>query len=140
MILKRPPHEWIGAFRLLFFSFLLLWPIKKKGLLLINFCPLLGIFDNWDLWPQTPPASLDSVSALHLQLLEEFWYSNICVLLNQFENTLLCIPKFLHTYSNIQSDSSYGSILLLFWPRINSPLKNILCGKYWYSNRNLRLL
>ena len=33
------------------------------------------------------------------------------------------------TYSNIQSDSSYGSTLLLFWPRINSPLKNILKPK-----------
>ena len=61
----------LSGYYFFFFLFVNLCHIKK-ALVLINFCPILGIFDNWDLWPQIPPASLDLVSALHLQLLEEF--------------------------------------------------------------------
>ena len=92
-----------------FFLFVNLCPVKK-ALVLINFCPILGIFDNWDLWPQIPPASLDLVSALHLQLLEEFWYSNICVLLNQFEN--------FYAFQNYYLYILEYSIWFLFWVNI----------------------
>ena len=105
---------------------------KKADLVLINFLSILGIFDNWDLWPQIPPASLDLVSALHLQLLEEFWYSNICVLLNQFEN--------FYAFQNYYLYILEYSIWFLFWVNIvivltknKFPFKNsvsILCFEW----------
>lgn len=121
MILKRPPHEWIGAFRLLFFHFCCCDLSKKRSF-------TNQFLSNSRHFRQLGLVASDTSSLFRFSLGIAFAALGGILILKYLRSAQpVWKHAFMHskisTYSNIQSDSSYGSILLLFWPRINSPLK-----------------
>ena len=144
MILKRPPHEWIGAFRLLFFFVFVVVTYQKKRSFANQF------LSNSRHFRQLGLVASDTSSLFRFSLGIAFAALGGILILKYLRSAqpvwkLLCIPRITtYTYSNIQSDSFFGSILLLFWPRINSPLKILFYTLFWmgtdlvYSHRYIQ--